>query len=236
MVDPGSTGGWDPGSRARYGAAVTDAPRPAPTPWARVFEMVGSMILIGALDLVAGLQIEFGSVFSPGVSDALDLTEEVGSIAFLVIAAVAVVAGLRYGERAVLRVFVVFLAFATVQVIANVFALIASSQFRDNSYLWGVWDVGAAYLMIVAVFTGWYWVADHLIEGKAFEFPETKGRPHRPPDLIDYLFIAFNTNATFGPTTEAVISRRVKALMMLQTVCSLLVLMVLVARVVGLRN
>ena len=155
---------------------------------------------------------------------------------FIVVAVAAIVAGLRYGEHAVERVFVVFLTFATLQVIANIFALIASSEFRDNSYLWGVWDVGAAYALIVAVFTGWYWVADHLLPNGAFEFPEVKGRPHRHPDVIDYLFIAFNTNATFGPTTEAAISRRVKALMMLQTVCSLLVLMVLVARVVGLHS
>jgi len=194
------------------------------------------MLLIGALDLLAGAQIEFGSVFTPGVAQFLDTTEVIGSVVFLVIAMVAVIAGLRSGEHAVLRVFVVFLVFATLQVIANIFALVASSTFRNDSYLWGVWDVGAAYSMIVAVFTGWYWVADHLIKAGAFEFPETKGRPHRPPDIIDYLFIAFNTNATFGPTTEAVVSRRVKALMMLQTVCSLLVLMVLVARVVGLRN
>jgi hypothetical protein len=228
----------------RYGAAVTDATTPSVSasgtrtaiPLRRLLEVVGSMLLIGVLDLLAGAQIEFGSVFTPGVTDFLEQTEVIGSIVFPVIAIAAVVAGLRYGEHAVLRVFVVFLVFATLQVVANIFALIASSQFRDNSYLWGVWDVGAAYSMIVAVFTGWYWAADHLIAAGAFEFPETKGRPHRPPDIIDYLFIAFNTNATFGPTTEAVVSRRVKALMMLQTVCSLLVLMVLVARVVGMRN
>jgi hypothetical protein len=232
----------------RYGAAVSDAPDAPDAPESstaaieprirarRLLVVVGSMLLIGALDLLAGAQIEFGSVFTPGVSQFIDSTETVGSVVFLVIAVVAVVAGLRYGEHAVLRVFVVFLVFATLQVIVNIFSLVASSTFRDDSYLWGVWDVGAAYSMIVAVFTGWYWVADHLIAAGAFEFPETKGRPHRPPDIIDYLFIAFNTNATFGPTTEAVVSRRVKALMMLQTVCSLLVLMVLVARVVGLRN
>lgn len=50
------------------------------------------------------------------------------------------------------------------------------------------------------------------------------------------MFIAFNTNATFGPTVETVTSRRVKVLMMLQTMCSLVVLVVLVARMVSLKS
>ncbi|MEY4338463.1 MAG: hypothetical protein RLZ14_313 [Actinomycetota bacterium] len=53
------------------------------------------------------------------------------------------------------------------------------------------------------------------------------------PTLIDYAFISFNTNATFGPTSETVVSRRVKLVMMFQTSLSLLVLLVLVARLVG---
>ena len=40
-------------------------------------------------------------------------------------------------------------------------------------------------------------------------------------------------NATFGPTSETVVSRRVKLVMMAQTSLSLLVLLVLVARLVG---
>ena len=120
--------------------------------------------------------------------------------------------------------------------LALTMGLSAFAQTSDGQFVLSPVTAPAGIVRISTATTNDYWVADHLIEGKAFEFPETKGRPHRPPDLIDYLFIAFNTNATFGPTTEAVISRRVKALMMLQTVCSLLVLMVLVARVVGLRN
>ncbi|CAB4984638.1 unannotated protein [freshwater metagenome] len=53
------------------------------------------------------------------------------------------------------------------------------------------------------------------------------------PKFIDYAFISFNTNATFGPTGETVVSRRVKLVMMFQTSLSLLVLLVLVARLVS---
>lgn len=59
------------------------------------------------------------------------------------------------------------------------------------------------------------------------------GEDLQRPTFIDYFFISFNTNATFGPTSETVVSRRVKLVMMAQTSLSLLVLLVLVARLVG---
>ena len=42
-----------------------------------------------------------------------------------------------------------------------------------------------------------------------------------------------NTNATYGPTTEAVMSRRVKVIMSIQVVMALLMLTVLIARSVA---
>ena len=73
-----------------------------------------------------------------------------------------------------------------------------------------------------------------MIEGGAFLFPVREGTTDHQPNVVDYLFIAFNTNSTFGPTSEDVVSRRVKALMMYQTVLSLAILLVFVARIVGL--
>jgi hypothetical protein len=200
----------------------------------RSAEIIVGIIVVVVLDLFAGLQIEFGSVFSSDVSQALKAAEIAGAIGFLVILIAVVVAGLQHKDRAVLLIFVVFLAFATVHLVANIAALVLTAHVRNDSYLWGLWDVGSAYLMVVAVFTGWYWIADELIPEGAFDFPVPEGREAPTPNLIDYVFIAFNTNATFGPTVETVTSRRVKVLMMLQTMCSLLVLVVLVARMVSL--
>ncbi|MFM8303677.1 MAG: hypothetical protein ACKOA9_05175 [Actinomycetota bacterium] len=206
---------------------------PAKREW-RLAEIILGMAMIVVLDLFAGLQIEYGAVFSAGVERTLSLAEDIGAAGFVVLVIAALIAGIRHEQRTVLKIFVVFLVFATIHLLANVFALVVTAHVRDDSYLWGVWDVGAAYLMIVAVFTGWYWVADELIAGGAFDFPVPADREAEPPNLIDYVFIAFNTNATFGPTSETVVSRKVKVLMMLQTVCSLVVLLVLVARIVGL--
>ncbi len=48
------------------------------------------------------------------------------------------------------------------------------------------------------------------------------------PGFLDYLFLAFNTSAAFSPTDTPVLSRRAKLLTMVQSVLSLIVIVVLV--------
>lgn len=192
-------------------------------------------LTVFVLDTLAGLQIQYGTVFGSGTTRVLYVLEIAGAAIF-VAALLAVLAVEFTGAghpRLRTRAVVTYLAVATIQALAAVAALVVTGHTRDDSYLWGLWDLGAAYLMVVVVFTGWYWVCDNIVPGRAFVFPSREGKAPPEPRLIDYVFIAFNTNATFGPTSESVVSRRVKALMMLQTVMSLTLLLVLVARVVS---
>jgi uncharacterized membrane protein len=53
------------------------------------------------------------------------------------------------------------------------------------------------------------------------------------PGFLDYLFLAFNTSTAFSPTDTAFLSRRVKVLMMVQALLSLLILAVLVSRAIN---
>jgi uncharacterized membrane protein len=48
------------------------------------------------------------------------------------------------------------------------------------------------------------------------------------PGFLDYLFLAFNTSAAFSPTDTPVLSRRAKVLTVVQSVLSLVVVIVLV--------
>lgn len=48
------------------------------------------------------------------------------------------------------------------------------------------------------------------------------------PGFLDYLFLAFNTSAAFSPTDTPVLSRRAKILTMVQSVLSLILIIVLV--------
>jgi hypothetical protein len=53
------------------------------------------------------------------------------------------------------------------------------------------------------------------------------------PHVVDYLFISFNVNSTYGPTSEAVVSRVAKGVMVLQVLLAILMLTVLIARAVS---
>ena len=50
-----------------------------------------------------------------------------------------------------------------------------------------------------------------------------------PPGFLDYIFLAFNMSTVFSPTDIAILSWRVKILMMGQALLSLIVLVVLVS-------
>jgi hypothetical protein len=109
---------------------------------------------------------------------------------------------------------------------------------------------GALWVTNVLVFALWYWRLDaggphrrdertRHTEG-AFFFPQMiEGAPRNQtapwtPRFIDYVFIAFNTSAAFSPTDTPVLDRWAKVLSMLQAVISLLVVVILGSRAVGL--
>ena len=104
----------------------------------------------------------------------------------------------------------------------------------------------------ILVFALWYWRLDaggpyqrdkrpgHS-EG-AFLFPQMTmskqalreaGQPDWSPNFVDYLFLAFNTSTAFSPTDTLVLARWAKILMMLQSLLSLLIILLLAARAVN---
>ena len=190
-------------------------------------------LTIFVLNILAGMAIEYGSVFSKTTTLILNGFDVALVVGFVATTIFVIVANLTGRDHLRHRALIVYLVVATFQTIAAVGALIVTARVRNDEYLWGVVDVGAAYIAIAAVFTGWYWLLDGIVPGGAFVFPGRDGEDLVRPKFIDYAFISFNTNATFGPTSETVVSRRVKLVMMFQTTLSLLVLLVLVARLVS---
>jgi uncharacterized membrane protein len=99
----------------------------------------------------------------------------------------------------------------------------------------------------VVTFAVWYWEIDgggpaerttgtHASED--FLFPQMDRNDGEraigwSPGFLDYLFVAFTTSSAFGPTDTPVLSGRVKILTVIQTVLSLVVVIVLVAWAVG---
>jgi hypothetical protein len=190
-------------------------------------------LVIFLLNIVAGVAIEYGSVFNKTTTMILNGLDVALVVGFLATTLFVIVAARTDRDHLRHRALIVYLFVATFQTVAAVGALIVTAHVRNDEYLWGLVDVGAAYIAIAAVFTGWYWLLDGIVPGGAFVFPGRDGEDLVRPKFIDYAFISFNTNATFGPTSETVVSRRVKLVMMFQTTLSLLVLLVLVARLVS---
>lgn len=102
------------------------------------------------------------------------------------------------------------------------------------------------WMVNVLLFASWYWEIDDggpikrhhgTYHSSDFVFPQMMlNRPEDDewrPQFFDYLFLAFNTSTAFSPTDTAVVSRRAKLLLMLQSLLSLIVISVLAARAVN---
>jgi hypothetical protein len=104
----------------------------------------------------------------------------------------------------------------------------------------------------VLVFALWYWRLDgggptarrqrHEFGSRSFVFPQMqiekieRGRfecQGWQPHFVDYLFIAWTTSSTFGPTDAPLLARWAKILAMVQIGISLTFVIVVISRAVG---
>ena len=99
----------------------------------------------------------------------------------------------------------------------------------------------------VLAFALWYWELDGGGPGNRrlgsyrstdFVFPQLQQDPDHAaerwlPEFVDYLFLAFNTSTAFSPTDTLILSRRAKALLMAQSLISLLTIGGLAARAIN---
>ena len=114
---------------------------------------------------------------------------------------------------------------------------------RSGAMLW---------LSNVLVFALWYWRLDdggpnvrdaHRAFGsRTFVFPQMQiEKSEQPrfgidgwrPGFVDYLFVAFTTSSTFGPTDAPILKPWAKLLAMLQAFISLTIVVLLISRAVG---
>ena len=98
----------------------------------------------------------------------------------------------------------------------------------------------------ILIFTLAYWLIDGGgQEARAqrraayydFDFPArsdpTKLGPDWQPTIMDYLFVAFTTNTAFGPTEAMPLTARAKALVLVQSLISLVTVVGVAARAIG---
>jgi hypothetical protein len=134
----------------------------------------------------------------------------------------------------------------TAAVVVSVFLLISSSFSGQTPAPALLQDTALLWVINVVTFAVWYWEIDgggparrHRVGHVSDDFlfpqmnPDDQTARNWSPGFLDYLFLAFNTSTAFSPTVTAFLSPRVKVLMMVQAVLSLLNLAVLVSRAVN---
>ena len=136
----------------------------------------------------------------------------------------------------------VLIGVVTASVVLSVCLLVTTLPGRGASALSVLVDAALIWASNVVTFAVWYWEIDgggpaerrmdaHTSED--FVFPQLARQEGREvtgwaPGFLDYLFLAFNTSTAFSPTDTPVLSRRAKVLTMVQSVLSLVVILVLV--------
>jgi len=140
----------------------------------------------------------------------------------------------------------------TLALIASVVLLVLGVPAHKEAPLALLRSGAELWLTNVLVFAVWYWRLDgggptkrqqrREFGSRSFVFPQmqiekiersrfecTGWRPY----FIDYLFIAWTTSSTFGPTDAPLLARWAKLFTMLQIAISLTIVIVLISRAIG---
>ena len=147
---------------------------------------------------------------------------------------------------------IVICAIITFGLIASVVLLVTTIPGRKDPPLALLRSGGALWLTNVLVFALWYWRLDgggptkretaHEFGSRSFVFPQmqiekmerkTFGVDRWRPGFVDYLFVAFTTSSTFGPTDAPTLTHWAKLLTMMQILISLTIMVLLISRAVG---
>ena len=140
----------------------------------------------------------------------------------------------------------------TAALTASVVLLVRTLSLREEQPLRLLLSGVALWVTNVLVFALWYWRLDgggptaresrKEFGSRSFVFPQmqiekmerkTFGVDGWRPGFVDYLFIAFTTSSTFGPTDAPVLTRWAKLLAMTQILISLTIMVLLISRAIG---
>lgn len=140
----------------------------------------------------------------------------------------------------------------TLSLISSVVLLVTTLPTHKESPLPLLLSGAELWLSNVLVFALWYWRVDSggpqaraesgEFGSRGFVFPQMQveksqraafGIDGWRPGFFDYLFLAFTTSSTFGPTDAPILQPWAKLLAMLQAFISLTIVVLLISRAVG---
>jgi uncharacterized membrane protein len=136
----------------------------------------------------------------------------------------------------------VLIVVVTLSVALSIFLLVTTLPGRQASATSVLVDAALIWVSNVVTFAVWYWEIDgggpaqrrtDAHAGEEFVFPQMAQQDGKratgwSAGFLDYLFLAFNTSTAFSPTDTAVLSHRAKVLTMVQSLLSLVIILVLV--------
>ena len=180
-----------------------------------------------------------------GLPDFLTFGHDWLIISILLVAAVALVYSNRSGRHDLNHnLGIAVNGFNTALMIGSIGLLIKTLPEHKAAPAALLRSAGALWITNILVFALWYWRLDaggpnqrdrrsHHHEG-AFLFPQMTLRHGTwSPQFVDYLFLAFNTSTALSPADTQALSRWAKLLMMAQSLISLTIIVLLVARSVN---
>lgn len=206
------------------------------------------------LTLCAGAGLDLATVTTLRLTDSAPSTavlvfrllDQWSSPAALTASVLAFAAWLRGAERGFLRIFDIALWLSVLALLVNLVGLVACLFDKQDDPGWLLLSAALVYLENIAVFTGFYWRYDHRHQLDAISragahpgllFPHTtldySSLRGWLPGYVDYLFLAFNTSSTFGPTLPVPLRSSIQIGMMIQVTVAMAVLVMLAARAIG---
>ncbi|MFM7315132.1 MAG: hypothetical protein ACKO0M_18560 [Cyanobium sp.] len=195
--------------------------------------VIAAMVLVWMMDLLLTAHLERDQMIAPSMRGAVTTLEWLGTVLFVIVSIGLAISLYRGACRSLFRWCLLYLSFSVLQVIDNIICMVFTAGHRQGGGLVGLWDVAAVYMESVLVFMFIYVFLDVSTPGGAFIWPSRDGEAAPEPHIIDYLFISLNVNSTYGPTSEALVSRSAKLVMALQVLLAILILTVLIARAVS---
>ena len=137
--------------------------------------------------------------------------------------------------------------FSTAGLVLNIVGLVGSLLDGRVNAAYLLLDAALVYASNILLFTVWYWLLDHRSQAsraldqptrQVLVFPQNaasyEGHDRWQSGYVDYLFFSFNTSNTFGPAETLALTPAVKVTMMAQVAISLVVVVILAARAIGL--
>ena len=194
--------------------------------------ILAAVIFIWVMDTVLSRHLVATGAVGPR-GQLLDILEWIGTVIMVATTVFLLIALTRRYNHLLIPAVAVYLGYAVIQVVVNVVSMLGTADNHKGGGLSSLWDVALVYAMSVIVFTFVYIYLDITTPGGAFIWPARDGEDPPPPTFLDYLFISMNVNSTYGPTSEAIMSRPGKMLMGLQVLLAVMMLTVLISRAVA---